>query len=156
MSPACTNFLNRQNPIRILTTERGNRANTRAFYLATEVYFCIRSDCVYFAIQVFSLPVFFRARLPEYLLDFGYVVLGTVRTHVVRATNTGWFPVSFKMERGSIHSQVSTKVKGHEVQTTHKVDVKREKHIKCESESTANPVFNGHPSDQINLTVKDR
>ena len=45
-----------------------------------------------------------RPKLPEYLLDFGYVVLGTQRTHVVRATNTGWCPVSFKMERGAIHS----------------------------------------------------
>lgn len=45
-----------------------------------------------------------KPRLPEYLLDFGYVVLGTHRTHVVRATNTGWCPVSFKMERGNIHN----------------------------------------------------
>ncbi|XP_025115052.1 hydrocephalus-inducing protein-like isoform X4 [Pomacea canaliculata] len=45
-----------------------------------------------------------RPKLPEYLLDFGYVVLGTQQTHVVRATNTGWFPVSFKIERGNIHS----------------------------------------------------
>jgi hypothetical protein len=78
-------------------------------------YFQSESSLLY---KLFSLPVFFRARLPEYLLDFGYVVLGTVRTHVVRATNTGWFPVSFKMERGSVHSQVSSKVKGHKVQTT--------------------------------------
>ncbi|XP_035827636.1 hydrocephalus-inducing protein [Aplysia californica] len=41
--------------------------------------------------------------LPDYLLDFGFVVLGTVRTHVVRATNTGWFPASFKLERQNIH-----------------------------------------------------
>lgn len=46
----------------------------------------------------------YRPKLPEYLLDFGYVVLGTQRTHVVRATNTGWCPVSFKMDRGSIHN----------------------------------------------------
>ena len=32
------------------------------------------------------------------------MVLGTQRTHVVRATNTGWCPVSFKMDRGSIHN----------------------------------------------------
>lgn len=52
--------------------------------------------------QLFSF--FCRPKLPEYLLDFGYVVLGTQQTHVVRATNTGWFPVSFKIERGNIHS----------------------------------------------------
>ncbi|KAK6174452.1 hypothetical protein SNE40_017727 [Patella caerulea] len=45
-----------------------------------------------------------RARLPEYLLDLGYVVLGTVKTHVVRATNTGWFPASFQVERENLHN----------------------------------------------------
>ena len=30
-------------------------------------------------------------------------MLGTVRTHVVRATNTGWFPSSFQVERDDIH-----------------------------------------------------
>ncbi|XP_069113582.1 hydrocephalus-inducing protein homolog isoform X2 [Argopecten irradians] len=44
-----------------------------------------------------------KPKLPEYLLDFGYVVLGTVRTHIVRATNTGWFPTSFQVEREDIH-----------------------------------------------------
>lgn len=44
-----------------------------------------------------------RPTLPEYLLDFGYVVLGAMRTHVVRVTNTGWMPVSFKLERENIH-----------------------------------------------------
>ncbi|KAL3860158.1 hypothetical protein ACJMK2_010318 [Sinanodonta woodiana] len=44
-----------------------------------------------------------KPKLPEYILDFGFVVLGTVRTHVVRATNTGWFPVSFQVERDDIH-----------------------------------------------------
>ena len=39
-----------------------------------------------------------RARLPDYVLDFGHVVLGTVRTHIVRATNTGWFPASFSVD----------------------------------------------------------
>ncbi len=45
-----------------------------------------------------------RARLPSYVLDFGHVVLGTVRTQVVRATNTGWFPVSFSLERDCLAS----------------------------------------------------
>ncbi|CAH1779299.1 unnamed protein product [Owenia fusiformis] len=39
-----------------------------------------------------------KPRLPDYLLDFGYVVLGTVRTHIVRATNTGWYPASFSVD----------------------------------------------------------
>ncbi len=45
------------------------------------------------------LVYYFRAQLPAYSLDFGHVVLGTVRTHTVRATNSGWFPVSFHVER---------------------------------------------------------
>ncbi|XP_053402100.1 hydrocephalus-inducing protein homolog isoform X11 [Mercenaria mercenaria] len=44
-----------------------------------------------------------KPRLPEYLLDFGYVVLGTVRTHIVKATNTGYFPASFQVERNDFH-----------------------------------------------------
>ncbi|NXI51133.1 HYDIN protein, partial [Chloroceryle aenea] len=36
-----------------------------------------------------------RAELPEYLLDFGYVILGNIHTHIVKITNTGQFPVSF-------------------------------------------------------------
>ena len=51
----------------------------------------------------FIFTLHFRPILPDYLLDFGYVVLGTVRTHVVRATNTGYFPVSFRLERQSVH-----------------------------------------------------
>ena len=31
------------------------------------------------------------------------MVLGTVRTHVVRATNTGWFPVSFAVDRDNLY-----------------------------------------------------
>lgn len=31
-------------------------------------------------------------------------MLGTVRTHVVRATNTGYFPASFQVERDFIHN----------------------------------------------------
>ena len=48
-------------------------------------------------IYIYIYIYVFRARLPPYLLDFGHVVLGTVRTHIVRATNTGWFPASFSI-----------------------------------------------------------
>lgn len=44
-----------------------------------------------------------KPRLPEYQLDFGHRVLGTVCTHIVRATNTGVFPVSFQVERDDVH-----------------------------------------------------
>uniref|UniRef100_A0A803TEP1 HYDIN axonemal central pair apparatus protein n=1 Tax=Anolis carolinensis TaxID=28377 RepID=A0A803TEP1_ANOCA len=36
-----------------------------------------------------------KAQLPEYILDFGYIILGTVRSHIVKITNTSPFPVSF-------------------------------------------------------------
>ncbi|NXG68880.1 HYDIN protein, partial [Baryphthengus martii] len=36
-----------------------------------------------------------RAELPEYILDFGYVIPGNIHTHIVKITNTGRFPVSF-------------------------------------------------------------
>ena len=36
-----------------------------------------------------------RPSLPPYLLDFGYVVYGSVETHRVTLTNTGSCPVSF-------------------------------------------------------------
>ena len=38
------------------------------------------------------------------MLDFGHVVLGTVRRHVVRATNTGWFPCSFSIDHDDLAS----------------------------------------------------
>lgn len=40
-----------------------------------------------------------RFILPEYILDFGYVIHGTVSTHIVKVTNTGPHPVSFRAER---------------------------------------------------------
>ncbi|KAM9269036.1 LOW QUALITY PROTEIN: hydrocephalus-inducing protein homolog [Cariama cristata] len=36
-----------------------------------------------------------KAELPEYILDFGYVILGNVHRHIVKITNTGQVPVSF-------------------------------------------------------------
>ncbi|KAL8603161.1 hypothetical protein ACOMHN_059333 [Nucella lapillus] len=43
-----------------------------------------------------------KPKLPRYLLDFGYVVPGTQCTHFIRATNTGWCPVSFRVRRGAL------------------------------------------------------
>ncbi|XP_009996299.1 PREDICTED: hydrocephalus-inducing protein homolog [Chaetura pelagica] len=46
----------------------------------------------------FDLPArrrLLKAQLPEYLLDFGHVVLGNTHSHMVKVTNTGSFPVSF-------------------------------------------------------------
>ncbi|XP_077145064.1 hydrocephalus-inducing protein homolog isoform X4 [Ranitomeya variabilis] len=40
-----------------------------------------------------------QADLPEYLLDFGYVIVGEVRSHIINVTNTGHFPVSFRADR---------------------------------------------------------
>lgn len=49
--------------------------------------------------DIFPLFFFIRPQLINYLLDFGYVVYGTVRSHVVRVTNNGHFPASFAPEK---------------------------------------------------------
>uniref|UniRef100_A0A8C5EU15 Hydrocephalus-inducing protein-like n=1 Tax=Gouania willdenowi TaxID=441366 RepID=A0A8C5EU15_GOUWI len=46
---------------------------------------------------LFSLP-FFRLVLPEYVLDFGYVILGKVVSHSVKVINSGLIPVSFQLD----------------------------------------------------------
>ncbi|XP_078527074.1 hydrocephalus-inducing protein homolog isoform X2 [Lissotriton helveticus] len=43
-----------------------------------------------------------KALLPHYVLDFGYVILGSVRTHIINITNTCPFPVSFYADRKSL------------------------------------------------------
>ncbi|XP_053911618.1 hydrocephalus-inducing protein homolog isoform X1 [Cuculus canorus] len=45
-----------------------------------------------------------KAELPEYILDFGYVIRGSTHTHVVKITNTGRFPVSFCTGRRVLRS----------------------------------------------------
>ena len=37
-------------------------------------------------------------RLPDYVLDFGHVILGDVKTHVLCATNIGFHPISFTID----------------------------------------------------------
>ncbi|XP_035679087.1 LOW QUALITY PROTEIN: hydrocephalus-inducing protein homolog [Branchiostoma floridae] len=44
-----------------------------------------------------------HTELPHYLLHFGYVVLGEVRIHIVRVTNTGYVPVSFSADQSRLH-----------------------------------------------------
>jgi len=39
-----------------------------------------------------------RYCLPDYILDFGPVILGHVMTHTVRATNSGFVPVNFSID----------------------------------------------------------
>ncbi|XP_065519831.1 hydrocephalus-inducing protein-like [Lathamus discolor] len=39
-----------------------------------------------------------KAELPEYVLDLGYVIPGDIHTHMVKLTNTGHFPASFKAD----------------------------------------------------------
>lgn len=36
------------------------------------------------------------------MLDFGYVILGTIKTHRVVAKNVGHFPVSFSPDRATL------------------------------------------------------
>ncbi|XP_059006937.1 hydrocephalus-inducing protein homolog [Mustela lutreola] len=44
-----------------------------------------------------------KVQLPEYILDFGYIILGDVRTHIIKITNTSHFPVSFHAEKRVLH-----------------------------------------------------
>uniref|UniRef100_F6WJJ0 HYDIN axonemal central pair apparatus protein n=1 Tax=Monodelphis domestica TaxID=13616 RepID=F6WJJ0_MONDO len=44
-----------------------------------------------------------KAQLPEYILDFGYIILGEILTHYVKITNTSNLPVSFQAEKGALH-----------------------------------------------------
>nr|XP_012627881.1 hydrocephalus-inducing protein homolog isoform X3 [Microcebus murinus] len=44
-----------------------------------------------------------KIQLPQYTLDFGYIVLGEVRTHIIKITNAGHFPVSFHAEKHVLH-----------------------------------------------------
>ncbi|XP_068693384.1 hydrocephalus-inducing protein homolog [Montipora foliosa] len=40
-----------------------------------------------------------KAQMISYLLDFGFVVYGSIRSHVIRVTNNGHFPVSFAPDK---------------------------------------------------------
>ncbi|KAI4571668.1 hypothetical protein MJG53_013774 [Ovis ammon polii x Ovis aries] len=44
-----------------------------------------------------------KVQLPEYILDFGYIILGDVQTHIIKITNTSHFPVSFHAEKRILH-----------------------------------------------------
>ncbi|XP_037671842.1 hydrocephalus-inducing protein homolog isoform X7 [Choloepus didactylus] len=44
-----------------------------------------------------------KVQLPEYILDFGYIILGEVRTHIIKITNTSHFPVSLHAEKRVLH-----------------------------------------------------
>uniref|UniRef100_G3VZI4 HYDIN axonemal central pair apparatus protein n=1 Tax=Sarcophilus harrisii TaxID=9305 RepID=G3VZI4_SARHA len=43
-----------------------------------------------------------QAHLPEYILDFGYIILGNVRSRSVKVTNTSSLPVSFHIEKSAL------------------------------------------------------
>ncbi|XP_048648423.1 hydrocephalus-inducing protein homolog isoform X1 [Marmota marmota marmota] len=44
-----------------------------------------------------------KVHLPEYILDFGYIVVGEVRTHIIKITNTSHLPVSFQADKRVLH-----------------------------------------------------
>ncbi|XP_071423974.1 hydrocephalus-inducing protein homolog [Pithys albifrons albifrons] len=44
-----------------------------------------------------------KVELPEYILDMGTVIQGCTETHIVRITNTGQFPVSFRADERALH-----------------------------------------------------
>ncbi|XP_075290309.1 hydrocephalus-inducing protein homolog isoform X2 [Opisthocomus hoazin] len=60
-----------------------------------------------------------KAELPEYVLDFGYVILGSIHTHIVKVTNTGQFLVSFHTNTRVLRD------------TGFSVELDRVKHLPC-------------------------
>jgi hydrocephalus-inducing protein len=40
-----------------------------------------------------------RPTLPDYILDFGHVILGTVKSETIKAATVGEIPASFEIER---------------------------------------------------------
>ena len=52
--------------------------------------------------QILRLNKASRFTLPDYVLDFGPVILGEVRSHIVRATNTGVLPASFSLNHAKL------------------------------------------------------
>ncbi|XP_016051807.1 PREDICTED: hydrocephalus-inducing protein homolog [Miniopterus natalensis] len=44
-----------------------------------------------------------KIQLPEYILDFGYLILGDSRTYIIKITNTSHIPVSFHAEKRVLH-----------------------------------------------------
>ncbi|NXX95861.1 HYDIN protein, partial [Centropus bengalensis] len=65
-----------------------------------------------------------EAELPEYVLDFGHVVLGSIHTHIVKITNTGNFPVSICADGRVLHG------------TGFSVELDHVKHLTCCETST--------------------
>jgi len=67
-----------------------------------DVFFLIHKLCMFtlFAgVCVCVCVCVRRASLPDYVLDFGHVVLGQVCTQSVAIANTGWYPVSFSVDQ---------------------------------------------------------
>ncbi|XP_070253950.1 hydrocephalus-inducing protein homolog isoform X4 [Myotis yumanensis] len=44
-----------------------------------------------------------KIQLPEYILDFGHMILGDSRSHIIKITNTSHMPVSFHAEKRILH-----------------------------------------------------
>nr|KAF6318524.1 HYDIN axonemal central pair apparatus protein [Pipistrellus kuhlii] len=65
-----------------------------------------------------------KIQLPEYILDFGHIILGDTRSHIVKITNTSHIPVSFHAEKRVLHD------------TGFSTELDRVKHLPyCETES---------------------
>ncbi|XP_036202709.1 hydrocephalus-inducing protein homolog [Myotis myotis] len=65
-----------------------------------------------------------KIQLPEYILDFGHIILGDSRSHIIRITNTSHIPVSFHAEKRILHD------------TGFSTELDRVKHLpSCETET---------------------
>ncbi|XP_069724910.1 hydrocephalus-inducing protein homolog [Phaenicophaeus curvirostris] len=78
-----------------------------------------------------------EAELPEYVLDFGYVILGSIHTHIVKITNTGNFSVSFCVDGRVLHG------------TGFSVELDHAKHLSCCETDTFEVRFNPQSASQL-------
>jgi len=48
------------------------------------------------------IDLLFRLILPEYTLDFGYVISGSIVTHIAKVTNTCPVAISFRADKSTL------------------------------------------------------
>ena len=50
-----------------------------------------------------AVYIFDRMSFPPYVLDFGFVEYGSIKTHIITVTNNGHVPISFPSGREALH-----------------------------------------------------
>lgn len=82
------NIGNSQQQLRYLLLMLNHESEVQVFFSSCSMCVCV-------------CPSVCRPSLPDYVLDFGHVVVGQVCTQTVAIANTSWFPVSFSVDRSA-------------------------------------------------------